>query len=241
MDFELTDFELTVTRQYRDRNDFLPSNPPKLKVLLGSQSLNVEDASKQQRDLVLESLIRALLFLPLSIHTLTRIRLGDCFRRWLQSSRQTTPYRLHSIINECKTGMVDKASLEAKFFDHGGVRAVTALAAAAADDKQIVGLLNGLPHAEFQAFLKFIIAIEPHGDFLFIVETVDRKRPSKLPKRKHVPGPRPPRRSPNQSHMAGRIPQAVPTVSVKKGSYIRSIRTQSQSTPIRTCLIEPHL
>ncbi|OAF58254.1 hypothetical protein VC83_06376 [Pseudogymnoascus destructans] len=184
-------------------------DPLKLKVLLGNGYLDIEDAVKREHDFVLETLISAFLLLPLSPHTLTRLQLGDCFRRSLQSSRQTTPYRLHTIVTECKAGSVDTSSLEAKFFEYGGVRTVTALAAAAADNKQIVSLLKGLSNAEFQAFLKSIDAIEPHRDFLFIIETPERKRPSRLSKRKHVLGPRPPRPRGHYSHIPGSVPQAL--------------------------------
>ncbi|OBT71267.1 hypothetical protein VF21_09922 [Pseudogymnoascus sp. 05NY08] len=178
-------------------------DPPKLKVLLGNGYLDIEDAVKREHDFVLETLISAFLLLPLSPHTLTRLQLGVCFRRSLQSRRQTTPYRLHTIVTECKAGSVDTSSLEAKFFEYGGVRTVTALAAAAVDNKQIVSLLKGLSNAAFQAFLKSIDAIEPHCDLLFIIKTLERKKPSRLSKRKHVLGPRP---RDHYSH----IPSSVP-------------------------------
>ncbi|OBT87382.1 hypothetical protein VE02_04155 [Pseudogymnoascus sp. 03VT05] len=60
------------------------------------------------------------------------------------TSRQITPYRLYTIVTKCKAGSVDTSSLEAKFFEYGGVRSVTALAAAAADNKQIALALLGL-------------------------------------------------------------------------------------------------
>lgn len=192
-------------------------DPPKLKVLLGSGYLDIEDAVEREHDFVLETLISAFLLLPLSQHTLTRLQLGDCFRRSLQSSRQTTPYRLHSIVTECKAGSVDTSSLEAKFFEYGGVRTVTALAAAAADNKQIVRLLNGLSNAEFQAFLKSIDAIEPHRDLLYIIETLERKKPSRLSKRKHVAGPRPPRPRPRPCDHYSHIPGSPSTVGKPQG------------------------
>jgi hypothetical protein len=194
-------------------------DPPKLKVLLGNGYLDIEDAVKREHDFVLETLINAFLLLPLSPHTLTRLQLGDCFRRSLQSSRQTTPYRLHTIVTECKAGSVDTASLEAKFFEHGGVRTVTALAAAAADNKQIVSLLKGLSNAEFQAFLKSIDAIEPHRDFLYIIETLERKRPSRLSKRKHVPGPRPPR---PRARAPSSVPQAIERFQMVNDSSVNN-------------------
>jgi hypothetical protein len=205
---------------------------PKLKVLLENGYLDIEDALKHEHDFVLETLINAFLLLPLSPDTLTRLQLGDCFRRSLQSSRQTTPYRLHSIVTECKAGTVDKASLEAQFFEHGGVRTVIALAAAAADNKQIVSLLKGLSNAEFQAFLKSIDAIKPHRDLLFIIETIERKRPSRLSKRKHVPGPR-----------LARRPRRATLLPVPKGggglmSFVRAaVRV---GAPCKTDIIASH-
>lgn len=207
--------------------------PSKLKVLLGNGYLDIEDAVKREHDFVLETLISAFLLLPLSPHTLSRLQLGDCFRRSLQSSRQTTPYRLHTIVTECKAGSVDTSSLEAKFFEYGGVRTVTALAAAAADNKQIVSLLKGLSNAEFQAFLKSIDAIEPHRDFLFIIETLERKRPSRLSKRKHVPGPRPPRPRPrprgHYSHIPGSVPQALERFQMVNDSPINNLPATSHT------------
>ena len=218
-------------------------DPPKLKVLLGNGYLDIEDAVKRDHDFVLETLISAFLLLPLSPHTLTRLQLGDCFRRSLQSSRQTTPYRLHTIVTECKAGSVDTASLEAKFFEHGGVRAVTALAAAAADNKQIVRLLKGLSNAEFHAFLKYIDAIEPHRDLLYIIETLERKRPSKLSKRKHVPGPRPPRPRPrppgHNSHIPGSIPQDLGRFQMVNDHSIHNLPPTSH--PHRLNGTEAHL
>jgi hypothetical protein len=204
--------------------------PTKLKVLLGNEYLDIEDAVKQEHDFVLETLINAFLLLPLSPHTLTRLQLGNSFRRSLQSSRQTTPYRLHTIVTECKAGMVDRASLEGKFFEHGGVRTITALAAAAADNKQIVSLLKGLSNAEFQAFLKSVDAIKPHGDLLFIIETLERKRPSRLSKRKHVPGPRPARRPHlrgQYSHIPGSVPQALEKFQMVTKSPVNNLPATS--------------
>jgi hypothetical protein len=181
-------------------------NLPKLMVLFENGAVDLEDALKEKPDLVLETLISAFLLLPVSEEILTRIRLGEWFRRSLQASRQTTPYRLQTVIAECKSGKADKASLEARFFAHGGVRAVTALAAAAADEKQVMRFLKGLPEPQLQSILKLIDTIEPHRDFSYIVETLDRRKSSKLSKRKYIPGPRSRRRTPD-SHFPNRIRQ----------------------------------
>lgn len=206
--------------------------PPKLKVLLRDGYVDIEDAVNQELSSVLETLINAFLLLPLDPHTLTRLQLGDYFRRSLQSSRQTTPYRLHTIVTECKAGLVDQDSLEAKFFEHGGVRTVTAFAAAAADNKKVVSMINDLSDTEFQAFLRSIDAIEPHRDLLFIIETLERKRPSRLSKRKHVPGPRPPRSSRTRGHYSqtpGSVPQALERFQMVNSSPINTSPAISHS------------
>ena len=167
---------------------------PELKVACPNKLIDFDDASREDPNLVLEALINAFLSFEIDQHTLTRIQLGDCFRRSLQAKRQTTPYRLHTVVAECKSGTLDEASLEARFFAHGGVRAVTALAAAATDEKNVVKQLKSLPDSQLQSFLKTMDNINPHRDFLFIVETMDRKKPPRLSKRKHIPEPRSRRR-----------------------------------------------
>jgi hypothetical protein len=199
-------------------------NLPKLMVLFENGAVDLEDALEKQPDLVLETLISAFLSLPVNEEILTRIRLGGWFRRSLQASRQTTPYRLQTVIAECKSGKADKGSMEARFFAHGGVRAVAALAAAAADEKQVMRLLKGLPEPQLQSILELIDTIEPHRDFLYIVETLDRRKPSKLSKRKYIPGPRSRRRS-LDSHFPYRIPQK------STGNYAASGSRDMLSSP----------
>ncbi|EEA22901.1 hypothetical protein TMatcc_001765 [Talaromyces marneffei ATCC 18224] len=167
---------------------------PALKVAGANKLADFHDASREDPKLFREALINALLAFEIDQHILTRIQLGDCFRRSLQAQRQTTPYRLHTIVAECKSGTLDEGSLEARFYAHGGVRAVTALAAAATDEKNVVKQLKGLPDSQLQSFFRTVDIISPHRDFLFIVETVDRKKPARLSKRKHLPEPRSRRR-----------------------------------------------
>ncbi|KAF7587419.1 hypothetical protein BBP40_007259 [Aspergillus hancockii] len=90
-------------------------NMPKLKVFFENRAINIEDALNKQPELVLEALTDAFLLLLVGEDTLTRIRLGECFRRSLQASRQTTPYRLHTIIAGCYSGtkVVEKVAAEA--------------------------------------------------------------------------------------------------------------------------------
>jgi hypothetical protein len=181
---------------------------PKLKVACPNKLIDFDDASREDPNLVLEALINAFLSFEIDQHTLTRIQLGDCFRRSLQAKRQTTPYRLHTIVAECKSGTLDKASLEARFFAHGGVHAVTALAAAATDEKNVVRQLKSLPDSQLQSFLKTMDNISPHRDFLFIVEMMDRKKPARLSKRKRIPEPRSRRRL-QERHNADGLPRGT--------------------------------
>ncbi|GJP88744.1 pectin degradation protein KdgF [Aspergillus niger] len=166
----------------------------KLKALLNDDVLEIEAALEKQPHLVIEALIEAFLLCPMDEGILARLQLGDCFRRSLQSSRQRTPYRLHTIVSECKSGRTDSHSLEGKFYNHGGIRAVAALATAATDNKQVVTLLKHLPERHLQALLRSIDDIEPHRDFIFIVETLSRRKPPRLSKRKSIPEPRSRRR-----------------------------------------------
>lgn len=162
-------------------------NPHNLIVDQGSGDL---DHGAQSPSDIRESLIKALLLVPLEPDSVTRIQLGDCFRRSLQSKRSASPYRLHTIISECKAGTIDRTSLEAKFFQHGGAKAVTCLAAAATDNKQIIPLLTSLSDGQLQCFISSIELITPHRDLLFIAETLDRKKPPRPSKRKAIPSVR---------------------------------------------------
>ncbi|KAL5359337.1 hypothetical protein BJX96DRAFT_56686 [Aspergillus floccosus] len=185
-------------------NDMCAQGHPQLKVLLEHNLLNIGDALKQNSNIVREVLVEALLLCPLDDNTIVRIQLAERFRRSLQKSRQTTPYRLHTIISECKSGKTDVFSLEGRFFAHGGVRAVAALAAAATDDKDVVKMLKRLPELHLQALLRAIDTLEPHRDFIFIMETVDRKKPPRVSKKKHVPAPRSRRRHFRACHLQNR-------------------------------------
>jgi len=164
-----------------------------LKLRLGDSFLDIDEACQTQPGLVRESLISALLLLPLDEQKIQRVQLGEAFRRSLQAERQSTPYRLHSVISACKEGKIDGASLEFKFFRRGGVRAVTALAAAAADDNDVMIQLEGLGDEELEIFLKSIEMIKWHPDLLFMAEAIDRKRPSITAKKTYLVRPRPSR------------------------------------------------
>ena len=166
---------------------------PSLKVMIEGSFLDIRDACKRQPDLSRETLISALLLLPLEDQNIKRVQLGEAFRRSLQAGRQSTPYRLHSVISACKEGKMDGASLEAKFFGHGGARAVTALAVAAADNNDVMLQLEDLGNEELKAFLESIDAIDRHPDLLFMAEAMDRKRLSKTSKRTYLVRPRPSR------------------------------------------------
>ncbi|KAK5043456.1 hypothetical protein LTR84_011972 [Exophiala bonariae] len=167
--------------------------PPSLKVMLDGSLFDIRDACKKQPDIFRDTLISALLLIPLDDQNIKRIQLGEAFRGSLQAERHSTPYRLHSVISACKEGKTDEASLEAKFFEHGGARAVTALAAAAADDNNIMVQLENLRNEELQAFLESIDTIEWHRDLLFMAEAMDRKRLSITSKKIYLVRPRPSR------------------------------------------------
>lgn len=92
-------------------------------MILNDSPLDIEDVCKTQPNIDRETLITALLLFPLGEQTVKRVQLGEDFRRSLQTERQSTPYRLHSVISACKEGKIDGTSLEAKFFRHGGARA----------------------------------------------------------------------------------------------------------------------
>jgi hypothetical protein len=185
----------------------MPSpNRPQLRVLLDDNLLDMRSAFEQRPDLVLEALVEDFPPVPAIEDILTRIRLAHCFRRSLQAGRRTTPYRLHTIVTECKSGKADKNSLEGKFFAHGGVRAVTALASAATDNKQVMNLLQRLPDIYLQPLVDLISRIEPHPDFVYMVDTLERKKPARLSKRRHIPEPRSRRRPRNPNGLGNPKP-----------------------------------
>ncbi|KAK7883581.1 hypothetical protein LTR67_011079 [Exophiala xenobiotica] len=164
-----------------------------LRLRLDGSFLDIEEVSRTQPDLVRECLIFALLLLPLDEHNLQRIQLGEAFRRSLQAPRKSTPYRLHSVISACKAGRIDETSLEARVFRDGGIRAVTGLAAAAADNNEVMPQLEALTDEELRLFLKSVKVIKWHSDLLFLAEAVDRKRPSITSKKTSLVRPRPSR------------------------------------------------
>ena len=104
---------------------------------------------------------------------------------WARINTMSRPFYYLS-----KEGKIDDASLEAKFFRHGGVRAVTALAAAGADDNNILSQLEGLEDEELGFFLKCIDTIKWHPDLEFMAEVTDRKRPSITTKKTYLVRPR---------------------------------------------------
>lgn len=139
--------------------------------------MTVEDASQTASDVLREVLTDAFAFVSLTPHTVPRIQLGSQFRLLLQAERKHTPYRLQMIAEECQLGTVEKSSLEIKFFESGGIYALTALAAAGADDKNVRLLLSKLPDAELRPVLRLVKALKPYGDFQFMAEKVRRGKP----------------------------------------------------------------
>lgn len=104
------------------------------------------------------------------------------------AERDITPYRLQSVIAEARRGNLHPTSLDARFYDHRGARAVAAYAAAAADQKQVVSLLETLSNEDFRRLLQAIDRIEPHPDLRYIIEWTCRKTPTVSSKRKHIAG-----------------------------------------------------
>ena len=194
---------------------------PRLRVILNDSSLDIEDACKSQPHPVRETLISALLLFPLGEQTVKRVQLGEAFRRSLQTERQSSPYRLHSVISACKEEKIDGTSLEARFFRHGGVHAVTALAAAAADDNNIMLQLEGLEDAELTSFLESIDTIKRHPDIQFMAESLDRKRPSITSKKTQLVRPRPSRsvKTPSMDY---------PSINKVSQHYLRRARRPEQ-------------
>ncbi|KAM0554140.1 hypothetical protein ACHAPJ_006939 [Fusarium lateritium] len=162
----------------------------RLMVTVNGQNLDIADAVKQYPDLTREALIEGLLSVPLADSHLTRIRLHENFRRSLSAKRDTTPYRLQSVIDEARRGNLHPSSLDAKFYEHGGAPAIAAYAAAAADQKYVVSLLETLPDDDFRRLLKAIDKIEPHPDLRYLIERACRKTPTVPSKRKYIAGPR---------------------------------------------------
>ena len=193
-------------------------HPPQLRVILNDSTFDIEEACTSHPYLVRETLLSALLLFPLNEQTINRIQLGEAFRHSLQTERQSTPYRLHSIISACKQDIIDGASLEAKFFRHGGVHAVTALAVAAADDNNIMLQLEDLRDVELKSFLESIAEIKRHPDVQFLAEALDRKRPSITSKKTQLVRPRPSR--------------SVKTSSMSKQS-LHKVHLQSQRRTLR--------
>ncbi|KAH7175755.1 hypothetical protein EDB81DRAFT_874587 [Dactylonectria macrodidyma] len=143
---------------------------PALKVFIGDEWMTVEDASQTAPDVLREVLTDAFAFVSLTPHTVPRIQLGSRFRLSLQAERKQTPYRLQKIAEECQLGTVEKSSPEMKFFESGGIHALTALAAAGTDDKNVGLLLSKLPDAELRPVLRLVKSLKPHGDFQFMAE-----------------------------------------------------------------------
>jgi hypothetical protein len=168
-----------------------------MSIVLGLRSeasfLDIKDVSRTRPDDARHHLLSALVNIPLDEKHIQLIQLGAAFRRSLQAERKKQPWRLQTIISACKKGQIGKASLEARFFQHGGVRAVTALAATGADKKTILKQLEGLGEKEFEWLLKVVDGFEWHKDLDEMAVTVDKRRPALTAKKTALVRPRPPR------------------------------------------------
>ncbi|KAF2193634.1 hypothetical protein K469DRAFT_239649 [Zopfia rhizophila CBS 207.26] len=153
-------------------------NTAKIQVVLGNHLLDIPDALGRYPGLVLKTLTDAFFFIRVDQTILNQILLRSIFGSALHAKRDKTPYRLQAILKSCQSGTLDKSSLEAKVYRHGGITALVALFAAATDDKRTSSLLNTLPEDELEGFVKSINAVEPHEDFQFLVEQLKRKKMS---------------------------------------------------------------
>ncbi|KAH7151922.1 hypothetical protein B0J13DRAFT_251705 [Dactylonectria estremocensis] len=214
---------------------------PKFGISINGQNLDIADAVKQHADLAREALIEGLLSVPLDDSHLTRIRLHEIFRRSLSAKRDTTPYRLQSVIDEARRGNLHPTSLDARFYDHGGARAVAAYAAAAADQKQVVSLLETLSNEDFHRLLKAIDRIEPHPDLRYIIERACRKTPTVPSKRKYIAGPRRRRTARQSSPSSASLgPTTRPSASVAGGQRPKALKQrESECLPMPSTPADP--
>ncbi|KAH7125070.1 hypothetical protein B0J13DRAFT_531326 [Dactylonectria estremocensis] len=121
--------------------------------------------------------------MPESLCLALKIFIGD---EWMtvKDASQTAPDVLHevltdafAIVEEYQLGTVEKSSPEMKFSESGGIHALTALAAAGAQDKNVGLLPSKLPDAELRPVLRLVKSLKPHGDFQFMAEKVRRGKP----------------------------------------------------------------
>ncbi|KAH7228920.1 hypothetical protein BKA60DRAFT_627469 [Fusarium oxysporum] len=221
----------------------MDSNDKQLKIFISinGQNLDIADAVKQHPNLTREALIEGLLSVPLDDSHLTQIRLHEIFRRSLSAKRDTTPYRLQSVIDEARRGNLHPTSLDARFYDHGGAPAVAAYAAAAADQKQVVSLLETLSNENFRRLLKAIDRIEPHPDLRYIVERACRKTPTVPSKRKYIAGPRRRRTVRQTSPSSASLgPAARPSASVAGGQRSKTLKQrESECLPMPSTPVGP--
>jgi hypothetical protein len=157
------------------------------------QTLNIAEAFQQYPHLALEALTDAFAFSALGPHSLTSIQLLSIFGCAIRTSRRRTPYRLQALYEECVLQTLRADSIEQQFYQIGGIRALTALCAAATDNKHTKKLLDNLDENEIRHFVKRINNIEPHKDLVFIIETLERgksNRPSakRRTKQLNIPG-----------------------------------------------------
>ena len=143
---------------------------PQLKLVLDESILGIDDACEKQPSLVRKNLISALLLLPLARQKIQRVQLGEAFHHSLQAEQQSTPYHLRSVISVCKEGNIEGDTVEAKFFEHGGVSAVTGPTATAVDDNSVMRQLERLEVEEPESFLRSIDTIHLRPDLSFMAE-----------------------------------------------------------------------
>lgn len=219
-----------------------------LKLQLNDALVDIEDACKTHASVVREAFVDILLLIGLDDNILQRIRLGEAFRRSLQTERRSTPYRLHSVISACKESAIDNNSLEAKFYRHGGTRAVTALAAAAVDGNDIMHELECLTDNECESLVNSINRIRWHPDLEFMAESMNRKRTAITSKKTQLVRPRPsryskdkPRNSPSQKEVRQRKDRIHPPQPGTIRSVVSAYVHANAQTPNASELGATHL
>ncbi|KAH7151405.1 hypothetical protein DER46DRAFT_665396 [Fusarium sp. MPI-SDFR-AT-0072] len=142
-------------------------------------------------DLVREALIQTLISIPLNDSHFARIQVQEIFRRSLTAERDKTLYRLLSSVKACQEGTIQEESWEKRFYNHGGTKALTCFAAAVADDRSVVSLLEKLSKDDLDGLLSSMNMIERHRDLCYLTDRIDRqKQQTARSKRSTLPRPR---------------------------------------------------
>lgn len=98
-----------------------------LEVLVAGKPVDDNHASPAIRTALKRSLIQ----IPLEDADIAHIQLGHTFRHAISSPwKKTQPYRLASVIQDCREGRMEATQLEMRVYEHCGERAATAFSCA---------------------------------------------------------------------------------------------------------------